>query len=95
MIISFLHNPLFSRFFQATMTGLHPTQPASVRISAVRAVFGFCEYLKSCGTTQILFNFLPNIMEGLLSITTQFSSNVLALSLETLIVVLAVSFLYH
>lgn len=81
---------IMEKFLQATMTGLHPTQPASVRISAVRAVFGFCEYLKNCGTTQILFNFLPNIMEGLLSITTQFSSNVLALSLETLIVVLAI-----
>lgn len=73
------------------MTGLHPNQPASVRISAVRAVFGFCEHLKNTGTTQLLFNFLPNIMEGLLTITTQFSSNVLALTLETLILVLAVS----
>ncbi|CAI9717889.1 importin-9-like isoform X1 [Octopus vulgaris] len=85
-----MDNETMDKFLQATMTGLHPNQPASVRISAVRAVFGFCEHLKNTGTTQLLFNFLPNIMEGLLTITTQFSSNVLALTLETLILVLAI-----
>ena len=79
-----------NRFLQATVGGLHPNQPASVRISAVRAVYGFCEHLKATSTTQVLQPFIGDMMEGLLAIAQQFSSDVLALCLETLCVVLKV-----
>ena len=83
---------LTSRFLQATVGGLHPTQPASVRIGAVRAVFGFCDHLKTTGNIQLLAPFLDNILEGLVTVATQFSSEVLGLCLETLTVVITVSF---
>ena len=72
------------------MGGLHPTQPASVRIGAVRAVFGFCDHLKTTGNIQLLAPYLANILEGLVTVATQFSSEVLGLCLETLSVVVTV-----
>jgi hypothetical protein len=80
----------FHRSLQATVSGLHPNQPPSVRISAVRAVYGFCEHLKATSSTYVLQPYLDTMMEGLLAIATQFSSEVLALCLETMCVVLAV-----
>ena len=72
------------------MGGLHPTQPPSVRIGAVRAVFGFCDHLKTTGNIQLLAPYLDNILEGLVTVATQFSSEVLGLCLETLAVVVTV-----
>ncbi|KAH9510177.1 Importin 9 [Bulinus truncatus] len=81
---------LIEKLLQATVGGLHMTQPASTRISAVRAVFGFCDQLKVAGNTQLLVPYLQNILEGLISIATQFSAEVLGLCLETLAVVVSV-----
>lgn len=79
------------RFLQSTVGGLHATQPPAIRISAIRAVYSYCQHLKSANTTQYLIPFLPNILDGLLSIATQFSSDVLSLCLETLSILLTVS----
>lgn len=79
------------RFLQSTVGGLHATQPPTIRISAIRAVYSYCQHLKSANTTQYLIPFLPNILDGLLSIATQFSSDVLSLCLETLSILLTVS----
>lgn len=76
---------------QATVGGLHPTQPPTVRISAVRAVFGFCDHLKGTGNIQLLAPYLENILDGLVAVATQFSTEVLGLCLETLSVVVTVS----
>lgn len=84
---------LLSSFLQATVGGLHPTQPAVIRICAVRAVSGFCEHLKQSHKTQMLIPHLPNILDGLVAIAQQFSADVLALAMETLAVVLTVCFL--
>ena len=80
------------RFLQATVDGLHESQPPAVRISAVRAIYGFCDHLKVSSTTQILVPFLPPIMEGLIQLATQFASDVLALVMETISIVLTVSY---
>ena len=88
-----MHNSIhifLNRSLQATVSGLNPNQPPSVRISAVRAVYGFCEHLKATSSTFVLQPYLHTMMEGLLAIATQFSSEVLALCLETMCVVLAV-----
>jgi hypothetical protein len=79
------------RFLQATVGGLHLTQPPSVRIGAVRAVFGFCNHLKTTGNVQLLAPYLDSILEGLVTVATQFSAEVLGLCLETLSVVVTVS----
>ncbi|KAK7490568.1 hypothetical protein BaRGS_00018171 [Batillaria attramentaria] len=85
-----MNTELISRFLQATVGGLHPTQPASVRIGAVRAVFGFCDHLKTTNNIQLLAPYLDNILDGLVAVATQFSSDVLGLCLETLSVVVTV-----
>ncbi|XP_067683421.1 importin-9-like [Haliotis asinina] len=81
---------LLQRFLQATVGGLNISQPPSIRISAIRAVFGFCDHLKTSNNTQLLVPYLPNIVSELVTIATQFSAEVLGLCLETLTVVVAV-----
>uniref|UniRef100_A0A4W3IWE3 Importin 9 n=1 Tax=Callorhinchus milii TaxID=7868 RepID=A0A4W3IWE3_CALMI len=81
---------LIQQFLQATVSGLHETQPPSVRISAVRAIWGYCDQLKISDCTHILQPFLPSILEGLIHLATQFSSEVLTLVMETLCVVCTV-----
>ncbi len=73
------------------MSGLHVHQPTAVRISAARAALEFCGHLKSTNSVHLLQPHLANIIEGLVSIAQQFSTEVLALSLESLCMVLAVS----
>ena len=86
-----MNNDIYCRFLQSTVGGLHATQPPTIRISAIRAVYSYCQHLKSANTTQHLIPFLPNILDGLLSIATQFSSDVLSLCLETMSLLLTVS----
>ncbi|KAI8511530.1 Importin 9 [Branchiostoma belcheri] len=81
---------LVQRFLEATVNGLQPNQSPSVRISAVRAIFGYCDHLKQSGNTQLLVPYLPHVTEGLISIATQYASEVLALVLETLRIVLTI-----
>merc|ERR1711963_805633 len=75
---------LLEKMLAATVGGLHASQPASIRISAVRAVFGFCDHIKSSGNTQVLVPHLPATLEGLIGVATQFSVEVMGLCLETL-----------
>ncbi|XP_074644656.1 importin-9-like [Tubulanus polymorphus] len=83
---------LLQQFLQVNVNGLHPERPACVRISAIRAAFGFFDHLKQSNNTQLLAPFLGNITDGLVSIAQQFSAdvNILALSLETLSIVISV-----
>ncbi|XP_043573030.1 importin-9 isoform X2 [Chiloscyllium plagiosum] len=81
---------LIQQFLQATVSGLHETQPPSVRISAVRAIWGYCDQLKLSECTHVLQPFLPSILDGLMHLATQFSSEVLTLVMETLCVVCTV-----
>uniref|UniRef100_A0A8C9WF80 Importin 9 n=1 Tax=Scleropages formosus TaxID=113540 RepID=A0A8C9WF80_SCLFO len=81
---------LIQQFLQATVSGLHDSQPPSVRISAVRAIWGYCDQLKLSESTHILQPFLPSILEGLVQLAAQFSSEVLTLVMETLCIVCTV-----
>ncbi|KAK6321734.1 hypothetical protein J4Q44_G00087100 [Coregonus suidteri] len=78
---------LIQQFLQATVSGLHDSQPPSVRISAVRAIWGYCDQLKLSESTQVLQPFLPAVLEGLVQLAAQFSSEVLTLVMETLCIV--------
>ena len=51
----------------------------------------FCAHLKVSENTQILAPFLPKIMDGLLTLATQSTDDVLALVLESLRIVMSVS----
>ncbi|XP_047204400.1 importin-9 [Girardinichthys multiradiatus] len=81
---------LIQQFLQATVSGLHDSQPPSVRISAVRAIWGYCDQLKLSESTHILQPFLPSVLEGLIQLAAQFSSEVLTLVMETLCIVCTV-----
>uniref|UniRef100_A0A8D0HE16 Importin 9 n=1 Tax=Sphenodon punctatus TaxID=8508 RepID=A0A8D0HE16_SPHPU len=81
---------LIQQFLQATVSGLHENQPPSVRISAVRAIWGYCDQLKISESTQVLQPFLPSILDGLIHLAAQFSSEVLNLVMETLCIVCTV-----
>ncbi|XP_066529070.1 importin-9 [Hoplias malabaricus] len=81
---------LIQQFLQATVSGLHDSQPPSVRISAVRAIWGYCDQLKLSESTHILQPYLPSILEGLVQLAAQFSSEVLTLVMETLCIVCTV-----
>lgn len=81
---------LIQQFLQATVSGLHDSQPPSVRISSVRAIWGYCDQLKLSESTHVLQPFLPSILEGLVQLAAQFSSEVLTLVMETLCIVCTV-----
>nr|XP_015814669.2 importin-9 [Nothobranchius furzeri] len=81
---------LIQQFLQATVSGLHESQPPSVRISAVRAIWGYCDQLKLSESTHVLQPFLPSILDGLIQLAAQFSSDVLTLVMETLCIVCTV-----
>ncbi|KAI5093529.1 importin-9, partial [Silurus meridionalis] len=81
---------LIQQFLQATVSGLHESQPPSVRISAVRAIWGYCDQLKLSDSTHVLQPYLPSILEGLVQLATQFTSEVLTLVMETLCIVCTV-----
>ncbi|XP_055724062.1 LOW QUALITY PROTEIN: importin-9-like [Salvelinus fontinalis] len=78
---------LIQQFLQATVSGLHDSQPPSVRISAVRAIWGYCDQLKLSESTHVLQPFLPAVLDGLVQLAAQFSSEVLTLVMETLCIV--------
>ncbi|XP_054640223.1 importin-9 isoform X2 [Dunckerocampus dactyliophorus] len=78
---------LIQQFLQATVSGLHDSQPPSVRVSAVRAIWGYCDQLKLSENTHILQPYLPSVLEGLVQLAAQFTSEVLALVMETLCIV--------
>uniref|UniRef100_A0A8C7NSG6 Importin 9 n=1 Tax=Oncorhynchus mykiss TaxID=8022 RepID=A0A8C7NSG6_ONCMY len=78
---------LIQQFLQATVSGLHDSQPPSVRISAVRAIWGYCDQLKLSQSTHVLQPFLPAVLDGLVQLAAQFNSEVLTLVMETLCIV--------
>ncbi|KAJ1139607.1 hypothetical protein NDU88_005976 [Pleurodeles waltl] len=81
---------LIQQFLQATVSGLHETQPPSVRISAVRAIWGYCDQLKTSESTHVLQPYLPSVLDGLIHLAAQFSADVLNLVMETLCIVTTV-----
>lgn len=52
--------------------------------------FSYCDQLKSSESTHVLQPFLPSILDGLIHLATQFSSEVLNLVMETLCIVCTV-----
>ncbi|GFT94809.1 importin-9 [Nephila pilipes] len=85
-----LTEDLMKRFLQATVSGLQPSQPATVRVSAVRAVWGFCDHLKTTERVNMMAPYLAPITEGLISLAVQFSSEVLALVLESISIIITI-----
>ena len=81
-----------TRFVEATVGGLAADKPAIVRISAVRAIWGFSQHLRNRPDRSLLTPFLPAATDGLINMCTAYnsSSEILGLILENLAVVLEV-----
>lgn len=83
-----------SRFLEATVNGLLENQPACIRISAVKAVYWFCEASISGNPAieSIMRIHLPAIFQRIFSLTSQPTSEVLTLVMETFAVLVTVRF---
>ncbi|XP_050697373.1 importin-9-like isoform X2 [Eriocheir sinensis] len=81
---------MLDRFLQATISALNHSPSPIIRVSGVRAVWGFCDYLKGSGRPGALQAYLPSILDGLVNLATQASSEVLSLILETCCTVVSV-----
>ncbi|KAK6177118.1 hypothetical protein SNE40_015285 [Patella caerulea] len=81
---------LLEKCIQASVGGLHMSQAPSVRISAIRALYNYCEHLKNNNNTQVLVPFVLNIVDGLITMGTQFSADVLGLVIEALTLIISV-----
>lgn len=73
-----------SRFLEATVNGLLETQPICIRISAIKAIYWFCDAAVS--ENSPLFNILrpqlPAIFQGLFALSNQPSKEILILVLN-------------
>lgn len=88
--VAFQTPEMTQRFLQMTVECLQQTQSATLRVSAVRAMWGFCGHLNNHNQSSQLAPFLAPFTDGLISLSTQFSSDVLALAIEALSVVITV-----
>lgn len=79
-----------SRFLEAAVNGLQENQPSCIRISAVKAIFWFCEVPPDEAIANIISCHLPNIFQGLFNLASQPSTDVLILVMETFQVLIAV-----
>jgi len=91
---AYLPDGALPQFLEAIVQGLQQEQLTTVRISAVRALRGFCDHLKRRGGGQyrgLLNPVLPAALDALVRMSTAFSqsSDILGLVLENLAVVLA------
>ncbi|XP_033341884.2 importin 9 [Megalopta genalis] len=85
-------SPLNSQFLEATVNGLQENQPACIRISAVKAIYWFCEASNTETSIDMVNNIrshLPAIFQGLFNLATQPSTEVLTLVMETLQVLIS------
>ncbi|XP_046405689.1 importin-9 [Ischnura elegans] len=77
-------------FIQAAVSALQQGQHPCVRISAVRALAGFCQHFTKMKNTQMLLPFFPSITEPLLNLATMFSYPVMRLVFESMVVILSI-----
>ena len=70
---------------EATANALQSNQNQIIRVSAMKAIFCFCEELSDENKQQVLATHLPNVVTGLVQMITENMSNQIGvLSLETL-----------
>lgn len=80
-----------SRFLEAAVNGLQENQPSCIRISAVKAIYWFCEIPSEEAIANIISCHLPNIFRGLFNLASQPSTDVLILVMETFHELIAVN----
>ncbi|XP_026826550.1 importin-9 isoform X2 [Ooceraea biroi] len=74
-----------SRFLEGTVNGLQENQPSCIRISAVKAIYWFCEASTGKDSiVDIMRCHMPNIFQGLFNLVSQPNTDVLTSVMETL-----------
>lgn len=68
----------------------HTTFTADTKLTILLSISRYCDQLKLSESTHVLQPFLPSILEGLVQLAAQFSSEVLTLVMETLCIVCTV-----
>ena len=76
---------------QATVASIKPNQDTCLRICGVRSVCEYCQQFKDSPAT--LRPFIRELVDGVVAVATQFSSEILNLCLESLAIILEVKFL--
>ncbi|XP_074593003.1 importin 9 [Brevipalpus obovatus] len=84
-----IHANNIDRFLQTTLNGLLNISPI-IKISALRATYNLCVYLDSSNQRDFIKPYLPQILEAAVAIGTQYSTEVLALVLQTIKIIVTV-----
>lgn len=81
-----------SKFLEGTVNGLREQQSICIRVSAVKAINEFCVASIAGNNTikSILYSHLPIIFQGVYTLTTEPSNEVLILVMQTLEVLISV-----
>lgn len=86
---SIMHTQAIDRFLQTTLSGLINMSPI-IKISALRATYNICVYLDSTNQVELIKPYLPQILDAAVAIVTQYSTEVLALVLQTIKIIITI-----
>ncbi|RWS09017.1 Importin-9-like protein [Dinothrombium tinctorium] len=83
-----MNEGVLDRFLEATVNSLVDQSPV-IKIYGLRSAFNFCVHLKESNQVNLIRSYLPAMLEATISIGNQYSTEVLALSLETVSVLIS------
>ncbi|RWS24145.1 Importin-9-like protein, partial [Leptotrombidium deliense] len=84
-----MNEAVIDRMLQATVTSLVSDSPV-IQIYGLRSAFNFCVHLKDNNQIGLIRPYLPQMLEATIGIGTRYSTEVLALVLETVSVLISV-----
>lgn len=84
-----MNAPVIDRFLQTTLSGLLNMSPI-IKISSIRATYSLCIYLNESNHVNFIKPYLPQILDAVVAIGTQHSTEVLALVLQTIKILVSV-----
>lgn len=88
---SILSDEAIAQFLHNTVIALQEGQDSVLKVFAIKSLFGFCDYLNTSGKAALLHPHLQQISQGLLTMATHFTDSALAMTLETLNIVLKIN----
>ena len=88
---SILGDDALTQFLQNTVVALQQSESPVLRVFAIKSLFGFCDYLNNKGKVALLHPHLEQMGNGLVAMAMQFTDSALAMTLETLIIVIKIN----
>jgi len=86
-----LSEEAIAQFLLATVAALQESQDSVLKVFAIKSLFGFCDFLSNSGKVNLLHPHLDAISNGLIAMATHFTDSALAMTLETLIIVIKIN----